>query len=76
MENRLLFKPSGNNTDVGGSLNFIPRMDRETIIKDVLFSQSQIPATYLPVNHPYAVEGLATIAHDTTRGISLLEEVG
>jgi radical SAM superfamily enzyme YgiQ (UPF0313 family) len=32
-ENRLLFKPSGNNTDVGGSLNFIPKMDRERIIK-------------------------------------------
>jgi hypothetical protein len=31
-ENRLLFKPSGNNTDVSGSLNFIPKMDRQTII--------------------------------------------
>lgn len=32
-EGRLLFKPSGDNTDVTGSLNFVPRMDRETIVK-------------------------------------------
>jgi peptide/nickel transport system substrate-binding protein len=55
---------------------FAACIDRETIIKEVLYSQSQIPATYLPANHPYAVEGLATIPHDTARGISLLEEVG
>ncbi len=32
-EGRLLFKSTGNNTDVSGSLNFVPKMDRETIIK-------------------------------------------
>ncbi|NLI83371.1 MAG: B12-binding domain-containing radical SAM protein [Deltaproteobacteria bacterium] len=32
-EGRLLFKPSGNNTDIKGSLNFIPKMDRQTIVK-------------------------------------------
>jgi radical SAM superfamily enzyme YgiQ (UPF0313 family) len=31
-EGRLLFKTSGDNTDVRGSLNFIPKMDRLTII--------------------------------------------
>jgi radical SAM superfamily enzyme YgiQ (UPF0313 family) len=31
-EDRLLFKASGDNTDVSGSLNFIPEMDRKTII--------------------------------------------
>ncbi len=31
-EGRLLFKSSGNNTDVSGSLNFIPKMDREAIL--------------------------------------------
>lgn len=31
-EGRLLFKSSGDNTDVSGSLNFTPKMDRETII--------------------------------------------
>jgi len=32
-EGRLLFKSSGNNTDISGSLNFIPKMDRECILK-------------------------------------------
>lgn len=31
-EGRLLFNPSGSNTDVSGSLNFVPKMDREKII--------------------------------------------
>ncbi len=31
-EGRLLFKASGDNTDVSGSLNFIPKMDRQAII--------------------------------------------
>jgi len=31
-EGRLLFKASGDNTDASGSLNFIPKMDRKTII--------------------------------------------
>lgn len=31
-EGRLLFKSSGNNTDIQGSLNFVPRMERDTII--------------------------------------------
>ncbi|MDY0041294.1 MAG: B12-binding domain-containing radical SAM protein [Desulforhabdus sp.] len=32
-EGRLLFRTSGNNTDVSGSLNFIPKMDRQKIIE-------------------------------------------
>jgi len=32
-EGRLLFKASGDNTDASGSLNFIPKMDRKTIIE-------------------------------------------
>ncbi len=31
-EGRMLFKPSGDNTDVGGTLNFVTKMDRATII--------------------------------------------
>jgi len=31
-EDRLLFKASGDNTDISGSLNFISKMDRKTII--------------------------------------------
>ena len=46
-EGRLLFKSSGNNTDICGSLNFIPKMDRESILKgyqwvmDTLYSPEQ-----------------------------------
>ena len=50
--------------------------DRDKIIKDVLFSQSQIPPTYLPVSHPLAVEGLPVIAYDADKGSQLLDEVG
>lgn len=32
-EGRILFQSSGNNTDTSGSLNFIPAMDRQTILK-------------------------------------------
>ena len=32
-EGRMLFKASGDNTDVGGSLNFVTRMDRAKIIE-------------------------------------------
>lgn len=31
-EGRLLFKSSGNNTDAAGSLNFVPKMERQTIV--------------------------------------------
>jgi radical SAM superfamily enzyme YgiQ (UPF0313 family) len=41
-EGRLLFKPSGNNTDVSGSLNFETRMDRETIIEGYQWVMSHI----------------------------------
>ncbi|HBZ55618.1 MAG TPA: B12-binding domain-containing radical SAM protein [Syntrophobacteraceae bacterium] len=41
-EGRLLFKPSGNNTDVSGSLNFIPKMDRQTIVNGYQWVMSTI----------------------------------
>ncbi|HOI96749.1 MAG TPA: B12-binding domain-containing radical SAM protein [Syntrophobacter fumaroxidans] len=41
-EGRLLFKASGNNTDVSGSLNFTPRMDRQTIIDGYKWVMSTI----------------------------------
>lgn len=50
--------------------------DRDKIIKDVLFSQSQIPPSYLPVSHPLAVDGLPVIAYDAVKGSQLLDEVG
>ncbi|KAF0110901.1 MAG: peptide/nickel transport system substrate-binding protein [Chloroflexi bacterium] len=51
-------------------------IDREKIISEVLFSQSQIPTSYLPVSHPYTATDLPVIAHDTAKGIQLLEETG
>lgn len=51
-------------------------IDREKIIKDVLFSQSQIPPSYLPVSNPLAVTGLTVIEHDPDKGNQLLDEVG
>lgn len=41
-EGRLLFKPSGDNTDVSGSLNFIPKMDRQTIVNGYRWVMSTI----------------------------------
>lgn len=51
-------------------------VNREKIIKDVLFSQSQVPATYLPTSHPYWVKDLGVIAYDPAQGASLLDQVG
>ncbi len=51
-------------------------VDRDKIIKDVLFSQSQVPATYLPANHPLAISGLPVIGYDPEKGKQLLDEVG
>ncbi len=55
---------------------FAACINRPAIIKDVLFSQSQIPPTYLPLTNPLAVQGLPVIGYDTAAGIQLLEEVG
>ncbi len=55
---------------------FASCINRPEIIKDVLFSQSQIPPTYLPLTNPLAVQGLPVIGYDTAAGIKLLEEVG
>lgn len=51
-------------------------VNREKIIKEVLFSQSQIPATYLPTTHPYWIKDLSVIAYDPAQGASLLDQVG
>lgn len=41
-EGRLLFKSSGDNTDMSGSLNFIPKMDRQSIIAGYRWVMSTI----------------------------------
>ena len=51
-------------------------VDRDRIVKDVMYSRSEIPATYLPPTHPYAVSGLTVLPHDPTQGMSLLDQVG
>ena len=51
-------------------------IDREKIIADVMFSQSPIPAAYLPTTNPLYVDGLPIIGHDTEKGIQLLDQVG
>ncbi len=47
-EGRILFRSSGNNTDEEGSLNFIPKMDREWIIQQYrkLMAKLYEPETY------------------------------
>ncbi|MRS03397.1 hypothetical protein EG832_09275, partial [bacterium] len=63
-------------SDVRTRQAFAACINRPAIIKDVLFSQSQIPPTYLPLTNPLAVQGLPVIGYDTAAGIQLLEEVG
>ena len=55
---------------------FAACVNRPAIISDVLFSQSQIPPTYLPLTNPLAVQGLPVIEFDPEKGKALLEEVG
>ncbi len=66
-EGRLLFKASGDNTDASGSLNFIPKMDRSTIIDGYKWVMNTIysPEMYykrilafLHQYHPKAVTSL------------------
>ena len=51
-------------------------VDREKIQEYVTLSQSDIPRTYLPPNHPYAASISSTYAHDPVLGGQLLEEAG
>ncbi len=51
-------------------------VDRDKIIKDVLYSQSQIPGSYLPPSHPYLAGELTLLPHDAAQGSALLEQVG
>ena len=51
-------------------------IDRESIKSDLMFSQSDIPASYLPPQHPLSVEGLSVLPYDPAKGMTLLEEAG
>lgn len=75
-----VYNPWLDRADIFGDLRvrqaFAYCTDREKIIQDVLFSQSQVPTSYLPPNHPLSVQGLPLVPHDPEKGIQLLEEVG
>ncbi len=51
-------------------------IDRDSIKSDLMFSQSDIPASYLPPQHPLAVDGLSVLSYDPAKAIALLEEAG
>ncbi len=51
-------------------------IDRQTLIADLLFSQSQIPSGFFPPDHPLYAADLPQIPFDPARGAQLLDEVG
>lgn len=51
-------------------------LDRERIKFEFTLSQSVIPETYLPPNHPFAASGLQSIERNVVLGNQLLEEAG
>ena len=50
-------------------------IDREKIVSKVLYSQSSVPGTFLPPNHPGAAD-IAVLPYDPLLGNKLLDEVG
>lgn len=51
-------------------------LDRQTIIDNILYGLTDIPATYLPSNHPAFDTNATAIPYDPQIGISLLEQAG
>jgi peptide/nickel transport system substrate-binding protein len=51
-------------------------LDRERIQHEITISQSVIPTTYLPPDHPFAATGLQAYARNVVLGNQLLEETG
>lgn len=51
-------------------------LDRQTITTNVLHGLTEVPATYLPSNHPAFDADAAAIPYDPQIGISLLEQAG
>lgn len=51
-------------------------LDRQSVVDDVLFGLTTVPATYLPVDHPLYDSNIETIPYDPGIGISLLEQAG
>lgn len=55
---------------------FAACIDRQTLIADLLFSQSQIPSGFFPPDHPLYAADLPQIAFDPAHGAQLLDEAG
>lgn len=51
-------------------------LDRQTISTDILHGLTDIPAGYLPSNHPAYDSNSAAIPYDPQIGVSLLEQAG
>lgn len=75
-----VFNPYLDRPDFFGDLRtrqaFAYCVDREKIIRDVLFSRSQIPGSYVPATHPYKAEVMDILPYDIAQGTALLEQVG
>ncbi len=51
-------------------------LDRQSVVDNVLFGETTVPTTYLPVEHPLYDPNIAPIPYDPAVGISLLEQAG
>src|SRR5574340_975680 len=51
-------------------------IDRQALIADLLFSQSQIPSGFFPPDHPLYAADLPQISFDPAYGAQLLDEAG
>jgi peptide/nickel transport system substrate-binding protein len=75
-----VYNPYLDRQDIFGDLRvrqaFAYCIDRPKIVSEVLFSQSKIPLTYLPPNHPYLASNLTDYPYDPLKGNQLLDEVG
>jgi peptide/nickel transport system substrate-binding protein len=51
-------------------------LDRQSVVDNVLFGLTTVPATYIPVGHPLYDSNIEAIPYDPEVGISLLEQTG
>jgi peptide/nickel transport system substrate-binding protein len=51
-------------------------LNREALVRDLLFGMSVVPQGYLPPDHPLQAQDLSQPAADPAEGVRLLEEVG
>ena len=51
-------------------------LNRQEVVRTLLYGQSLVPTSYLPPGHPLHVEGLPAYPYDPESGKALLEEAG